>query len=109
MVLIKLTFMKLKKGDKIKVTVGKDRGKDGTIERVFEKANRVSVPEVNMYKRHLKPRAEGQKGEIKELPRPIPVSNVALICPKCKKETKVGYKLIKEKKVRICRKCEEEI
>ncbi len=101
--------MKLKKNDKVKVTAGKDRGKDGVVERVFEQENRVLVLGVNLYKRHLKPRAEGQKGEIKELPRPLPVSNVALICPKCKKETKVGYKLIKDKKIRICRKCEEEI
>lgn len=101
--------MKLKKGDKIKVTAGKDRGKDGTIERVFLKENSVSVLGVNMYKRHLKPRAEGQKGEIRELPRPLSVSKVALICPHCKKETKVGYKILKDKKVRICRKCEQEI
>lgn len=101
--------MKLKKGDKVKVTTGKDRGKEGAIEKVWQKENKVMVLGINLYKRHLKPRAEGQKGEIKELPRPLPVSNVALICPKCKKETKVGYKIIKDSKVRICRKCGAEL
>lgn len=101
--------MKLKKGDKVKITAGKDKGKEGAIEIVWQKENKVSIAGVNLYKRHIKPRAEGQKGEIKELPRPIAVANVALVCPKCKKETKIGYKVVKDKKVRICRKCDQEI
>ncbi len=101
--------MKLKKGDKVKVTAGKDRGKEGVIEKAWQKENKVTILGINLYKRHIKAQAEGQKGEIKELPRPLAISNVALICPKCKKETKVGYKLVKDGKVRICRKCEAEI
>ncbi len=101
--------MKLKKGDKVKITAGKDKGKEGSVEKVWLKENKVTILGVNLYKRHLKPRAEGQKGEIKELPRPLSVSNVSLICPKCKKETRIGYKIVKDGKVRICRKCEAEI
>lgn len=101
--------MKLKKGDKVKITAGKDKGKEGAIEKVWQATNKVSIAGMNLYKRHLKPRAEGQKGQIVEQARPLPVSNVALICPKCKKETKVGYKLVKDGKVRICRKCDNEI
>lgn len=101
--------MKLKKGDKVKIMAGKDSGKEGTIEIVWLGENRVSIAGMNLYKRHIKPRGEGQKGEIKELPRPIPVSNVALICPKCKKQTRIGFKMVKDGKVRICRKCEAEI
>lgn len=101
--------MKLKKGDKVKVIVGKDLGKEGSIERVWMKENKVSIPGVNIFKRHSKPRGEGQKGGIFDLPKPIAVDKVALICPKCKKVTRIGYKLVKNGKVRICRKCEAEI
>lgn len=101
--------MKLKKGDKVKITAGKDSGKEGSIDKIWPKENKVSIAGVNLYKRHLKPRAEGQKGEIRELPRPIPVSNVALVCPKCKKQTRIGYKILKDGKVRICKKCDAEI
>ncbi len=101
--------MKLKKGDKVKVMVGKDQGKEGSVERVFLGTARVLVGGVNMYKRHTKPRAEGQKGGIQEFFRPLLESNVALICPKCKQPTRIGYKLTAKEKVRICRKCDQEI
>lgn len=101
--------MKIKKGDKIIVTSGKDRGKEGTVEKVWQKTERITVPGVNMGKRHSKPRSQGQKGGIVDFVRPLPISNVALICPKCKKPTRVGYKLVKNGKVRICRKCDQEI
>ncbi len=101
--------MKLRKGDKIKVTAGKDRGKGGVVERVWPKTNKVSVAGVNIFKRHLKPRGQGQKGGIIDVPRPMPESNVALICPKCQQATRVGYKLTTKEKVRVCRKCGAEI
>lgn len=101
--------MKIKKGDKVIVTVGKDRGKQGAVEHVWLKTDKVTVAGVNMGKRHSKPRAQGQKGGIIDFVRPLTVSNVALICPKCKYPTRVGYKLIKDNKVRICRKCNQEI
>ncbi len=101
--------MKLKKGDKIRVIKGKDNGKEGAVERLWPKTNRVTVAGVNISKRHMKPRGEGQKGSIVDMVRPILVANVALICPKCKKETRIGYKLTAKDKVRICRKCGQEI
>ncbi|KKU90148.1 MAG: Ribosomal protein L24 [Microgenomates group bacterium GW2011_GWA1_48_10] len=101
--------MKLKKNDKVKIMVGKDRGKEGTIEKVWPRENRITVPGVNLHKRHTKPRAQGQKGQIVEFVRPLPAQNVALICPKCKQPTRIGYKLVKDGKVRICRKCHQEI
>ncbi len=81
--------MKLKKGDKIKVTVGKDRGKEGLVEKVWPKEGKVTMAGVNIFKRHLKAR-EGQKGGITDFTRPLPESNVALICPKCKQVTRVS-------------------
>ena len=101
--------MKLKKGDQVKIMAGKDRGKQGAVEKVFAQTDRVAVAGVNLFKRHTKPRAEGQKGGIIEFVRPITVANVALVCPKCKQTTRVGYKVTAKEKVRICRKCEQEI
>lgn len=97
--------MKLRVGDTVKVMGGKDRGKVGTIERVLVKENRVVVSSVNVYKRHL--RGQGKKpGGIVDIVKPLPLSNVALICGRCKKQTRVGYKITNGKKERICKKCE---
>jgi large subunit ribosomal protein L24 len=101
--------MKLIKGDLVKVTRGKDAGKSGKIERVFSKEGKVLVEGVNQYKRHVKARTPDQKSEIITLTKPLPVANVSLICPKCKKETRVGYKMLKDGKARICKKCKKEI
>ena len=97
--------MKIKKGDQVKVMVGKDAGKDGKIERVYPKSDKVLVLGVNLFKRHMKKRGEDQKGQIVDVPRPLPVANVSLVCPKCKKTTRVGFLLDKKDKKRICRKC----
>lgn len=98
--------MKLKIGDKVKVIAGKDKGSDGTIEKIFPKKGTVLVPNVNMYKKHVKGGStQGQQGGIYDIPRPLAVSKVALICPKCKKPTRVGYKVTSKSKERMCRKC----
>lgn len=101
--------MKIKKGDKVKIMTGKDSGKEGAVEKVFLDARKVIVSGMNVYKRHMKPRNEGQKGSIVEFNRPMPIANVALICQKCKQITRVGYKITAKEKVRICKKCEQEI
>jgi large subunit ribosomal protein L24 len=101
--------MKFKKGDEIKIKTGKDAGKSGKIEKVFTKERKVLVGGVNQYKRHVKSRIPGQKSQIITITKPLPVGNVALICAKCKKPTRIGYKLLKDEKVRICKKCKEEI
>ena len=103
--------MKLKKGDKVKVMLGKDRGKTGTVDRVFRKESLVLVSGINLYKRHLKPRREKDQnsGGIVDKARPLNSAKVALICPKCGKITRVGFLLSKGTKVRICRICKAEI
>jgi large subunit ribosomal protein L24 len=102
--------MKIKKNDKILVTAGKDKGKTGKVEKVFHKTSKVLVEGINLYKKHLKKRGEDKPGGIVERNRPLTVANVALICPKCQKPTRVGYKFDKSnKKYRICKKCREEI
>jgi large subunit ribosomal protein L24 len=102
-------MMKIKKDDIVLIISGKDRGKKGKVLKAFPKKLKVLVEGVNIRKKHVRPRREGEKGEIVEIPTPIDVSNVKLICPKCKKATRVGYKIIENTKYRICKKCGKEI
>jgi len=104
--------MKIKKNDKVKILNGKDRGKTGKVLQVFPNEGRVSVEGLNILIKHLRPQKRGEKGQRIEFPGLINISNVALICPKCGKDTKVGYKTVKgdddsTKKFRICKKCQE--
>lgn len=100
--------MKIKKGDKVKVLLGKDSGKTGTVQFILAKEKRVFVEGVNLYKRHVKKMGE-TKGGIIDIPKPLDISNVALICPNCKKITRVGFKITGKEKIRICKKCKKEI
>ncbi len=101
--------MKLQKGDKVRVMSGKDKGKDGVIDRIYPKQNRVLIQGVNLVKRHVKKSQELQEGGIIDLPKPVAIDSIALVCPQCEKPTRVGYMLTKGKKTRICRKCKKEL
>jgi large subunit ribosomal protein L24 len=101
--------MKIKKGDKVKITVGKDSGKDGVVEKVYKNANKVIVTGINLYKKHVKKNEKMPQGGIIDLPRAMDVSKLALVCPKCGKIARVGYKIEKNKKYRICKKCDSKI
>ncbi|MBI2049725.1 50S ribosomal protein L24 [Candidatus Roizmanbacteria bacterium] len=97
--------MKIKKGDKIKVMTGKDKGREGKVERVYSKQNKILVSGVNLYKRHIKKSDQAPQGGVVEVPRPLDIAKIALICPKCGKVTRVSYINEKGKKLRICKKC----
>ena len=97
--------MKIKVGDQVKVIKGKDKGKTAKVEKIFSKENKVLLPGINMYKRHVKARMQNQKSEIIDLTKPLRIENVAILCSKCKKQTRVGYKIEGSEKYRICRKC----
>jgi len=97
--------MKIKKNDQVLIISGKDRGKKGKVLDVFPKEEKVVVEGGNIRKKHVKPKRSGEKGQVVETPAPIAVSNVKLICPKCGQLTRVGYKIVKDKKYRICKKC----
>ncbi len=97
--------MKIKKGDTVKILTGKNSGKSGKIISVDLKNWKVSVEGLNVYKKHVRPRREGEKGQIVEVTRPITASNVALVCGSCHKAIRVGYRLEGENKIRYCRKC----
>lgn len=101
--------MKIKKGDTVLVICGKDRGRKGKVIKALPKKEKVIVEGINLVKKHQRPRRSGEKGEIVQKPAPIHVSNLKLICPKCKKPTRVGYKKMGEKKYRFCKKCKSEI
>lgn len=100
--------MKIRKGDKVKILLGKDRGKEGKVEFVLGKRKKIFVGGVNLYKRHVKKQGNSEGGII-DIPKPLNISNVALICPNCNKVTRIGFKLEKSLKVRICKKCGKEI
>ncbi|HBB76500.1 MAG: 50S ribosomal protein L24 [Candidatus Levybacteria bacterium RIFOXYA1_FULL_41_10] len=99
--------MKLIKGDEVQVIRGKDKGKRGNVEKVLRKSNAVLLPGLNLYKRHMKAKSQRQKSEIITLTKPIALANVAIICPNCKKMTRVGYRIDKDEKKRICLKCKK--
>ena len=101
--------MKIRKGDTVLIISGKDKGREGKVLKVFPKANQIVVEGMNLKKKHRKPRKTGEKGQVVEVSQPMDVSNVKLICPKCKKATRVGYKIVEGKKYRICKKCGQEI
>ena len=101
--------MKIRKGDTVIVTAGKDKGKQGKVEKVFASQENVVVTGVNQYKRHAKKRDEKTPGGIIDIIKPLPVANVALVCPKCKKPTRIGFIVTKGEKHRICKKCDQMI
>lgn len=101
--------MKIKKGDTVLVVSGKDKGKKGKILKAFPTERKVLIESVNLKKRHQKPKKTGDKGQIIQKPAPIDISNVKIICSKCNKPARVGYKVINNKKYRICKKCNKQI
>lgn len=96
--------MHVKKGDKVKVITGKDKGKTGVILKALPKKDRVIVEGVNIVKKHAKASQENPQGGIIEFEAPIHVSNVMVIDPKTGEPTRVGYKIEDGKKVRISKK-----
>ena len=100
---------KLKKGDKVKVISGKDRGKEGGIISFIPKKNRVIVESVNIVKKHQKA-SQNSKGGIIEKEASIHISNVEFVCPHCGEAARVGFKRLENgEKVRYCKKCGETI
>ncbi len=93
--------MKILKGDKVVVIAGKDKGKEGIVQAVYPKLNKVVVEGVNVHKKHKKPTQNNPEGSVVEMYVPIDASNVAIIDPKTKKASRVGYKVEKGQKVRI--------
>jgi large subunit ribosomal protein L24 len=101
--------MKIKKGDTILMISGKDKGKKGKVVESLPRKGRIIVEEVNLVKKSVRPKKSGEKGQLVKIALAFPVSKVKLICPKCGKATRVGYKIEGDKKFRVCKKCKQEI
>lgn len=101
--------MKIKKNDTVRMLSGKDRDKAGKIIEVLAGEGKVVVEGLNVIKKHLRPRRQGEQGQRVEIPRRIDASKVMVVCPKCSKPTRVGMRIEGGKKVRICKKCQGEI
>jgi large subunit ribosomal protein L24 len=102
--------LKIRKGDRVRVLTGKDRGKEGEVMRAIPAAGKVIVDGVNVARKHQRPTRATQQGGIIDKDMPLPVANVALVCPSCGKPTRVGYKVdASDQKVRVCKKCGGEI
>lgn len=96
--------MRIKKGDKVVVIAGREKGKEGTVAKVLPKEEKVVITGLNMVKKHVKPNQAEPEGKITEKEAPIHVSNVALVDPKTKTATKVKYEIKDGKKVRVTKK-----
>ena len=96
---------KIKKGDKVKVISGNDKGKEGKVISVLASTARIVIEGINIKKKHVRPRRQGQKGEIVRIPGSVAASRVMIICPKCSAATRVGYSISEGVKSRICKKC----
>jgi len=102
--------VKIKKNDTVMVITGKDRGKKGRVRRALPKKAKVVVEGLNMIKRHSRARRAARQAGIVELEAPLNVSNVILVCDKCKKPARVGIKTLEDgRRVRFCRVCQEVI
>jgi len=101
--------MKIHKGDQVLIISGKDRARKGKVIEAFPRQGKVVVEGINLRKKHMKPKKSGEKGQIVETPASLNVSDVKLICSKCGKPTRVGYKMEGKRKYRICKKCKQEI
>ena len=97
--------MNIKKGDNVKILSGKDRAKTGTVLKVIPEEGRLIVEGLNVFKKRVRPKKSGQKGEMVSVSRPLPASRVALVCKNCGKAVRVGYRNEGETKVRYCKKC----
>jgi large subunit ribosomal protein L24 len=99
--------LKIKKGDRVRVLTGKDRGKEGEVSRAMPAEGKVIVDGINVAKKHQRPTRATMQGGIIDKDMPIPVANVAVVCPSCGKATRVGYRIEGDgTKVRICKKCD---
>ena len=102
--------LNIKTGDTVVVISGKEKGKEGKIQKAFPSEGKIIVAGVAMVKKHQKPRGQGMPGGIIEKEAAIPACKVMLVCPTCKKATRVAHKFVevegqKPQKVRSCKKC----
>ena len=97
--------MRIKKGDTVKVLSGNDKGKTGEVLEIIPKTEKIIVKGINVRKKHVKARKQGQESGIIQVECAIHSSKVNVVCQKCGKATRIQYKIEKDEKVRVCQKC----
>ena len=98
--------MRIHKGDTVKVLSGNDKGKTGEVLEVIPKTEKIIVKGINIRKKHVKPRKQGEEGGIISVESAIHSAKVNVVCSKCNKATKIGYEVDKNgNRVRVCKKC----
>jgi len=95
----------LKKGDNVQILKGKDRGKSGKILRINPRENRAVVEGLNLVKKNIRPKREGEKGQIISIPQSVSLSNLAFLCEHCRRPVRLGIEEGEKGKKRYCRKC----
>ena len=100
------TPLHVKRGDTVKIGQGKDRNKTGRVLRVQPKKSTIIVEGINIVKKAIKPTQENQRGGFESFEAPIHASKALLVCPSCGKTTRVAHKVVADKKVRYCKKCD---
>lgn len=101
--------MRIKKGDNVLIITGKDKGKKAKVLKSFPSKDLILVEGVNIKKTHKRPKKQGEKGQIAEVSFPINASKAQILCSKCSKPTRIGYRIEGENKVRICKKCKADL
>jgi len=101
--------MKIKKGDNVLIIAGKDKGRTAKVIRSLPKELKILVEGINLKKKHVRPKKEGEKGQVVAIPAPLDISNVKIVCPKCGKATRIEYKTEGKVKNRVCKKCKQVI
>jgi len=101
--------VKIRKGDEVEVLSGKEIGRRGAVMRVLPRDNKVIVDRINVMKKHQKPTRATMQGGIIDKEMPLSASNVGIVCGKCDRPTRIGYRFDGGKKIRICRKCEGDL
>lgn len=97
--------MKIRQKDKVVIIAGKDKGKTGVVKKVLIDLNKIVVEGVHIVKKHVKPGVVSKEGGIIPMEKPIDASNALVFCEKCKKGVKVSFKVVDDKKLRVCKKC----
>jgi large subunit ribosomal protein L24 len=101
---------KIHKDDMVCVISGKDKGKRGKVLKMFKKKGRVLVENINFIKKHIRPSQQHQQGGVIKKEGPIEITNLLVVCNKCNKPTRIGFKILEDgRKIRVCRKCTEDI
>ncbi len=101
--------MKIKKGDNVLIISGKDKGRTGKVIKAFPKELKVLVEGINLKKKHVRPKKEGEKGQVVEIPAALNVSDLKMVCPKCGKVSRIGYTIDNKEKYRVCKGCKQKI